>query len=584
MFSLTPPAASPRYTAVTIEKAGGATYTPTSLADFLALQILETAHLPPQGTIRLLDPAVGDGILLEAILDAMPETTRQRVLVFAFDTQPVALNQAHKRLQSKYPDIELHLEQGDFLTFVAQWGEQHDLFSTTTPRQTFDLVIANPPYVRTQIMGADQAQRLAKQFGLTGRVDLYYPFLLGISKVLAPQGTAGIITSNRFMTTKAGQAVRQAVLSCFNLVKIWDLGDTKLFDTAVLPAVLVVTATEQPSSNSKNIHFSSIYATTESATTDSTDVLQALLHSNGNLVVAIPDGRCFHIKHGTLDTNSDPDGIWRVASPSTDTWLETVLAYTWGKFGDIGKIRVGVKTTADKVFIRHDWEQLPDIPELLRPLMTRYWGHPFKAVKPLKANHIKQILYPHETRQGKRQAVDLNQYPNTKKYLEANRAVLSARPYVIEAGRQWYEIWVPQDPQAWASPKLVFPDIAEKPTFWLDTEGSLVSGECYWLRCENGVDENLLWLALAVANSSFIEAFYDHRFNNKLYAGRRRFITQYVEKFPLPDPARAESQAIVTLAKRIYNLLPSPQAATLMAELDAKVWQVFGLSAEKIMR
>lgn len=584
MLSLTTLASSPRYANVATEKATGATYTPVSLARFVAHQILQIAHIPPQGKIRLLDPAVGNGILLEAVLDAIPETNRPRVVVFGFDTQQTALNQARNRLENKYPNIELHLEQRDFLAFVAQWGQQHDLFSTTTQPQTFDLVIANPPYVRTQIIGADQAQRLAKQFGLTGRVDLYYPFLLGLSRVLAPQGTAGIITSNRFMTTKAGQTVRQAVLSCFNIAQIWDLGDTKLFDAAVLPAVLVTTAAEKSSSNHKNIRFSSIYATKEPATTASTDILQALLNPNDSKV-SIPDGRCFHVKHGTLDTNSDPTGIWRVASSSTDTWLETVVAQTWGTFGDIGKIRVGVKTTADKVFIRHDWEQLSSgIPELLRPLMTRHWSHPFKAVKPAKANYIKQILYPHETQQGKRQVVDLNRYPKAKKYLEAHRSVLSARTYISEAGRQWYEIWVPQNPEAWVSPKLVFPDIAEKPTFWLDIEGSVVSGECYWLRCENGTDENLLWLALAVANSSFIEAFYDHRFNNKLYAGRRRFITQYVEKFPLPNPARAESQAIINLAKRIYAILPSPQASTLITELDSKIWQVFGLSAEKTMR
>ena len=38
-------------------------------------------------------------------------------------------------------------------------------------------------------------------------------------------------------------------------------------------------------------------------------------------------------------------------------------------------------------------------------------------------------------------------------------------------------------------------------------------------------------LLLAVANSSFITKFYDIAFHNKLYAGRRRFMTQYVKKF-----------------------------------------------------
>src|SRR5256885_12094823 len=47
--------------------------------------------------------------------------------------------------------------------------------------------------------------------------------------------------------------------------------------------------------------------------------------------------------------------------------------------------------------------------------------------------------------------------------LERHREALEARRYVVEAGRQWYELWVPQDPAAWEAPKLVFRDISEHP-------------------------------------------------------------------------------------------------------------------------
>ncbi len=116
----------------------------------------------------------------------------------------------------------------------------------------------------------------------------------------------------------------------------------------------------------------------------------------------------------------------------------------------------------------------------------------------------------------------------------------------------------------------------------MDKQGGIVNGECYWLKCENDNEEDLLWLALAVANSTFIEVFYDHRFNNKLYAGRRRFITQYVEQFPLPDPNREDAKAIVDLTKGIYCKLPSAEADGLMRELDERIWRVFGLTAPRM--
>ncbi len=194
------------------------------------------------------------------------------------------------------------------------------------------------------------------------------------------------------------------------------------------------------------------------------------------------------------------------------------------------------------------------------------------------------MVYPHECVASKRRAVPLNDYPKTRAYLERHRQALEARRYVLDAGRQWYELWVPQDPDAWGQPKLVFRDIAAEPCFWIDRDGSIVNGDCYWLVCEQQASEDLLWLAVSVGNSKFIESFYDHCFNNKLYAGRRRFITQYVEKFPLPDPNTAISKEMVRRAKTIYAARDGPEAVKMMASLDQLVWKAFGLGGEEVAR
>ena len=314
------------------------------------------------------------------------------------------------------------------------------------------------------------------------------------------------------------------------------------------------------------------------AVAEAADALSALTSSDDS-VIAISDGRRFRVRHGTLDNGGDPEGIWRVATEATDQWLKAVEDNTWNTFRRIGKIRVGVKSTADNVFVRSDWNDLPGgRPELLRPLITRKCARRFKADVPLKEKDIKEILYPHEETKAGRAAVDLKFYPKAASYLKEHRKALEARSYLIEAGRKWYELWVPQDPAAWASPKLVFPDISDKPIFWIDMDGGVVNGECYWLRSENDDEQDLLWLALAVANSTFIEVFYDHKFNNKLYAGRRRFITQYVELFPLPNPACNDAIEIIALAKEIYAKTPSPAIEQLTANLDARIWRVFGVT------
>lgn len=570
-----------RFRNLSARKATGQTYTPTNLSDFVADQILANFSVS-RTPIRILDPGVGDGQLLMSLISKIYGKfgNETQVEVHGFEVDDRANSIAQARLKKSFPECFISLQHGDFLHTVSEsfdkWGKG-SLFEPLKP-PGFDLVIANPPYVRTQIMGADAAQKLASIFGLKGRVDLYYAFLLGISHVLEPNGVAGIIVSNRFMTTKSGASVRQALIEQLDMIHIWDLGDTKLFDAAVLPAVLIA---RNPGSAARDGHrrpkFSSIYQTNDSAQSHALDPIDGL---NNEGVVEMDSGAKFRITHGELNVGRlNLSDIWRVSNRSTDEWLKTVAAHSWGSFRDIGRIRVGVKTCADKVFIRADWHEMPDFqrPELLRPLTTHHVAGSFR---PKGGVISKQVLYPHETKNGKRTAVNLDDYPLALGYLEKHRATLEARDYVLAAGRHWYELWVPHDPQMWSGPKLVFRDISEEPTFWIDTQGTVVNGDCYWLVPDADEKLDLLWLAVAIANSEFAASFYDHKLNNKLYAGRRRFMTQYVEQFPLPDPVSALGKEMISLSKEIFY----SEADHLRTRLNELVWHAFGLSVEKIVR
>lgn len=568
------PAASTRYAAAPASKAHGATYTPKTLADFVARAIVRHAPLPNGASIRVLDPAVGDGALLVSLIDQL-NCGRSSIEVHGFETDRRSLSTARERLTTRCRDIHVHIEHRDFLSFVLdRFRDVGDLFATAKiPR--YDVVIANPPYVRTQIMGATQAQRLAALFDLSGRVDLYHAFILGISRVLSATGVAGIIVSNRFMTTKSGASVRKALTERFNVLHAWDLGDTKLFDAAVLPAVLL--AHGGGAVARRSTRFTSIYETRDAATTMATGPIEALEKEG---VVAVDDGRRFAVRHGKLDTGGTSSGVWRITTTAIESWLAKVEQHRWRTFRDIGKVRVGVKTCADSIFIRDDWSAFSDLgrPELLRPLTTHRSARQYKAQPTTRP---REILYPHETHQGRRRPVDLNLYPISQAYLDRHRPALERRRYVMDAGRAWYEIWVPQDPSAWSTPKLVFRDIAEKPAFWIDVTGSIVNGDCYWLKSDVQTDgletDDFLWLAAAVGNSTFIEQFYDYRFNNRLYAGRRRYATQYVEEFPLPDPRGALGRAIVDKARGLFEHITSPQASSIAEEIDSMVWEAFGL-------
>ncbi len=551
-----------------LRKEKGAHYTPEGLAEFVAAQV--AAQFTANKNLRILDPAVGDGVLLRALSEKLGIQHQ----FDGFDIDAPALEQAEKHLKTALPANAFTLYHSDFL---ARFGGSADDLFQTTPAPEYDAAISNPPYVRTQVLGAASAQRLASVFNHAGRVDLYFAFLACISLSLKPGGIAGVIVSNRFMTTKAGTDVRAGLLRDFDILHVWDFGDTKLFEAAVLPVVLVLRKKTRMETSTELPKFSTIYTTSSPAESKAENIFEAL-KLEGSVEVK---GATYMVCHGTLETHK-ADDVWKLASADKDAWLETVSQHTFRTFGEIGKIRVGVKTTADNVFIGN-WNELSEDerPELLRPLITHHVASRFRVDL---SKREREILYTHEIRDGKRQAVELSRYPVSLRYLETHRTQLEGRGYVIEANRKWFEIWVPQNPASWAHPKLIFTDISEKPTCWIDLTGAVVNGDCYWMIPTRPEDADLLWLALAVGNSKFIEMFYDHKFNNKLYAGRRRFMTQYVEQFPIPDPATPFAKRLIALAKEIHRLKPTEDTSKLEAECEHLVENAFGILVEEIPR
>ena len=88
--------------------------------------------------------------------------------------------------------------------------------------------------------------------------------------------------------------------------------------------------------------------------------------------------------------------------------------------------------------------------------------------------------------------------------------------------------------------------------FFYDHEGLMVDGNCYWIVSEEE-NTDMLFLIQGIANSNLMTRYHELVFNNKLYAGRRRYLTQYVEKYPMPDRHSAYSRRIVDLVKKLVS-------------------------------
>ncbi len=194
-------------------KANGVHYTPPELAAFLAIALLRHAVIPPKGPVRVLDPACGDGSLLAALALQSPPALLARLELVGCDTDHLALAKASATLA--HTGIA-DLRKADFLSLpTSVRPREQSLFdaapgTAASTQSLYDLVIANPPYVRTQVLGAEKAQQLAIAYELSGRVDLYHAFIRAIASSLRLGGTLALLTSNRFLYTLAGAATRIA--------------------------------------------------------------------------------------------------------------------------------------------------------------------------------------------------------------------------------------------------------------------------------------------------------------------------------------------------------------------------------------
>ena len=515
------------------------------------------------GPWTILDPACGDGALLEAARDHRRGLGQASDTFVGLDADPQATATARRRLALGGGRVDVR---------------QLDFLASLDAVEPVDRVVANPPWVRTQVMGAARTQALARRFGLSGRVDLAQAFVLAMVSVLRPGGRAAVLVPNKLLQTRGAAAFRAALRDRVRLVELIDLGDTRLFDAAVLPAIIVF---ERVAPTPAATPFWSIYTRPAAPRAEVVDAtgFEATWGRAG--CHRLPDGRVFEVRTGEL-VQRGPHRTWQRGGAAVDAWLARLEARTALRLGALGPVRVGVKSTADPVFVSPDWTALaPDArPELLRPLTTHHRARAFRA-RPHDPR--RQILYPHEVVGGRRQAVSLDDHPRTRAWLEAHRARLERRTYVKAAGRPWFALWVPHDPDGWSGPKLVLRDIAPRATAWLDREGTVVNGDCYWLAPHAHVPEDHLFLALAVANSTLVDAWYDRVCNNRLYAGRRRYLAQFISEFPLPDPSSVAAAGLVAGARDLYTRLENTPEDDLLAvrgDLDRAVWAAFGLDPD----
>ena len=104
---------------------------------------------------------------------------------------------------------------------------------------------------------------------------------------------------------------------------------------------------------------------------------------------------------------------WSMFSGEEYKWVSKIDSAAKNHIEDFFKVKVGIKSTADKVFISDNWDDLKEIKpeeELLKDLISQENINAWHATN----NSKLKVLYPHICVNGKKTTVDIHKYPNAE--------------------------------------------------------------------------------------------------------------------------------------------------------------------------
>ena len=210
----------------------------------LALDIMEYARgILGKDNVSFIEPSIGMGAFYTAFNEAFGEH-KQRVLGFEIDPHYFEPSRAF------WKDYPIELRQADFLKAQPE-GEG------------FDLLVANPPYVRHHHIDAQNKQRLQavvmRETGIriSGLAGLYCYFLILSSRWLRTDGLSCWLIPSEFMDVNYGQAVKRYLLHNVDLLHVHRFRPEDLqFTDALVSSCIVVFKNTKPSTSGHDVTFS----------------------------------------------------------------------------------------------------------------------------------------------------------------------------------------------------------------------------------------------------------------------------------------------------------------------------------------
>lgn len=350
----------------------------------------------------------------------------------------------------------------------------HDGFPEVMRGKGFDAIIGNPPYIRIQNMVRYSPHEVAF-FGsphspfttaLQDNFDKYALFVERAISLLKPEGRLGYIVPHRFLTIRAGQALR-TLLGKDNLIqRLVHFGTNQVFPPRKTYTCLLILERRGA----------------EMLTVEHVIDLAAWRHGTMGVTE-------------TVSAASLPEnGPWMFVSPALRALFDRVREdkrnVPLGGREGVADIFVGVQTSADKIYVIRPTSQQNGLAQftdksgtkreiesaILRPCLMDI---PLVAFSTPQANTA--MIFPYRIVDGRAVLYTPDemqqQFPYCWDYLSSFKNALSTRSIQNGTAEMWYRFGRSQSlTQFGGAPKVVWPVLSLEPRYAYDVDDILFTG------------------------------------------------------------------------------------------------------------
>jgi adenine-specific DNA-methyltransferase len=428
----------------------------------------------------------------------------------------------------------------------------------------FDLVLANPPYVRHEKIKELKPFLENAYDCYTGTADLYVYFFERAVKLLNDGGVLSFISSNKFFRAGYGGKLRKYLAEKTELQSAIDFGDLPIFEATAYPCI-IVTSNRAP----KAAHQ---VRTLNVKTMAELDRFTELAKS-----AAVP-----------LPQESFGENSWQLGSPAVLRLLEKLSRAGKPLREFVGaRVSRGLTTGLNEAFVvdRATRDRLvrehKSSAEILKPYMRgkdiNRWRAEFADQFIVKIESSENQDHPWSGKSKKdAEEIFAKTYPAIYSHFENLRSELINRD---DQGKYFWEQRSCKYWQEFGKPKIVSTKISIRPTFALDSEKHYLGNTAYFFPAATSGR-----FLLGLLNSNLFFTYAKTVFVEK-QGGWFEVQPDALESFPIPAASAAEQAALSGLVDGILAAKRTGDAAkvtALEAEIDTHVFRLYALTPAEI--